>query len=55
MQSNDALKFRAAALFRPPPDDAKPDALAEDKARIEREREKMARPMAQRLAANNVK
>jgi hypothetical protein len=45
---NDALKSRAAALFRPPADEAKPRALAEDKARMERE--KMTRLKAMRLA-----
>jgi hypothetical protein len=49
-KTNDALKARAAALFRQPPDEAKPTALAADRARVELERQKMARLKAERLA-----
>ena len=45
------LKARAAALFRPLPDENKPTALAEYEARQAAEREKMARLRAARLAA----
>jgi hypothetical protein len=45
------LKARAAALFRELVDQDHRDGLAEEKARVEREREKMARLRAARLAA----
>jgi len=48
--SRDAMKARAAALFRELVAQDHKDALAEDRARVEREREKMARLRVQRLA-----
>jgi hypothetical protein len=45
------LKARAAALFRQVAAEERANARAEDKARVEREREKMARLRATRLAA----
>jgi hypothetical protein len=50
MMADPVLKVRAAALFRELVDQDHRDALAEEKGRVEREREKMARLRAQRLA-----
>jgi hypothetical protein len=44
------LKSRAAALFRELVEQDHRDALAEEKARVDREREKMAKLRAARLA-----
>jgi hypothetical protein len=44
------LKARAERLFRPPADEAKPDAASDYKAKQDAEREKMARLRAARLA-----
>ena len=48
--ANSVLKARAAALFRELVDQDHRDALAEERGRVEREREKMARLRAARLA-----
>ena len=48
--TRDALKARAAALFRELVAEDHRGALAEEKGRVEREREKMARLRAERLA-----
>jgi hypothetical protein len=48
--TRDALKARAAALFRELVAEDHRGALAEEKSRVEREREKMARLRAERLA-----
>jgi hypothetical protein len=44
------MKARAAALFREPAKQAPADAMSDSKARVEREREKMARLRVARLA-----
>ena len=44
-----AMKAHAAALFRQPADEAKPDAPAEYEAKQEAERAKMARLRAMRM------
>ena len=49
------LKARAAALFRELVEQDHRDALAEEKARVNREREKMQRLRAERLAAGGSK
>jgi hypothetical protein len=46
-----AMKARAAALFRQPADEAKPDAPAEYEAKQEAERAKMARLRTMRMEA----
>jgi hypothetical protein len=51
MKSNEDMKARAAALFRELVAQDHLDALAEERTRVEREREKMARLRAARLAA----
>lgn len=50
-----ALQARAGALFRELVAQDHRDALAEDRARVEKEREKIARLRAQRLAASGSK
>jgi hypothetical protein len=51
----DALKARAEQLFHLPADEAKPDALTDERARRDAEREKMARLRAQRLELNQTR